>query len=116
MPSYFFRIFGRPTRTTVCACERGDAPSISQALHLLNSSEIGDKIQHRHGRVRQLADSSLSSSEIIDELYLSTVNRFPTADERNLMLDACHQNADRRDAVEDLMWTLLNTKEFLFNH
>ncbi|HIE96781.1 MAG TPA: DUF1553 domain-containing protein [Fuerstia sp.] len=116
MPSYFFRIFGRPTRTTVCACERGDAPSISQALHLLNSSEIGEKIQHRHGRVRQLADSSLSPTEIIDELYLSTVNRFPTVAERELMLKACSQDADRREMVEDLMWTLLNTKEFLFNH
>ncbi len=116
MPSYFFRIFGRPTRTTVCACERGDAPSISQALHLLNSSEIGEKIQHRHGRVRQLADSDLGPDAIIYELYLSTVNRFPTDAERNLMLNACSQNADRREVVEDLMWTLLNTKEFLFNH
>jgi hypothetical protein len=116
MPSYFFRIFGRPTRTTVCACERGDAPSISQALHLLNSSEIGEKIQHRRGRVRRLADSDLGPDAIIDELYLSTVNRFPTDAERNLMLNACSQNADRREVVEDLMWTLLNTKEFLFNH
>jgi hypothetical protein len=116
MPSYFFRIFGRPTRTTVCACERGDAPSISQALHLLNSSEIGEKIQHRHGRVRQLANSDLGFEAIIEELYLSTVNRYPTVAERDLMLQACSQNADRREAVEDLMWTLLNTKEFLFNH
>ncbi|MDG1895990.1 MAG: DUF1549 and DUF1553 domain-containing protein [Fuerstiella sp.] len=116
MPSYFFRIFGRPTRTTVCACERGDAPSISQALHLLNSSEIGEKIQHRQGRVRQLADSELGPDAIIDELYLSTVNRFPTVAERDLMLQACAQNTDRRETVEDLMWTLLNTKEFLFNH
>ena len=97
-------------------CERGDAPSISQALHLLNSSEIGEKIQHRHGRVRQLADSDLGPDAIIYELYLSTVNRFPTDAERNLMLNACSQNADRREVVEDLMWTLLNTKEFLFNH
>ncbi|MEQ9409533.1 MAG: DUF1549 and DUF1553 domain-containing protein [Fuerstiella sp.] len=116
MPSYFFRIFGRPTRTTVCACERGDAPSISQALHLMNSPEISDKVAHRHGRARQLADSSLTPDDIIDELYLATLSRFPGEAERELMQEAFSASPDRRSVVEDLMWTLLNTKEFLFNH
>jgi hypothetical protein len=49
MPSYFFRIFGRPVRATVCECERSNEPSISQALHLLNSPEVNQKIAHRHG-------------------------------------------------------------------
>lgn len=116
MPSYFFRIFGRPTRTTVCACERGDAPSISQALHLLNSPEISEKLQHRHGRVRQLARSDLSPEQIVEELYLTTLSRFPTDEESLLMTAAFQKSEDRVEVVEDLMWTLLNTKEFLFNH
>ena len=116
MPSYFFRIFGRPTRTTVCACERGDAPSISQALHLLNSPEISEKIEHRHGRVRNLVKQNASNEQIMDELYLSTVSRYPSDAEKQLFEQALNGSTDRKAAVEDLLWTLLNTKEFLFNH
>ena len=49
MPSYFFRIFGRPVRATVCECERSSEPSIAQALHLMNSEEIMNKIHDRQG-------------------------------------------------------------------
>src|SRR5205807_4460826 len=52
MPSYFFRIFGRPVRYSVCECERGTEPSIAQALHLMNSPEITAKIRARHGAAR----------------------------------------------------------------
>lgn len=117
MPSYFFRVFGRPERTTVCACERGDAPSITQALHLMNAPEIATKIRHRDGRARQLAESDLSPDAIITELYLSTLSRRPGKAEKNLMLEVFDlPETDRRAAVEDVLWTLLNTKEFLFNH
>ena len=117
MPSYFFRIFGRPVRASVCECERSNQPSISQAMHLLNAPEIADKIGHRHGRARQLASSSLSSLQIIDELYLSTLSRFPTEKERALMLQAFTElGSDRRAATEDVLWALLNSKEFVFNH
>ena len=115
MPSYFFRIFGRPVRASVCECERSNQPSISQAMHLLNSPEIADKIGHRHGRARRLAASSLSSVQIIDELYLSTLSRFPTEKERALMLQAFTElGSDRRAATEDVLWALLNSKEFVF--
>ena len=117
MPSYFFRIFGRPVRATVCECERSNEPSISQALHLLNSPEVNAKIGHRKGLVRQLSDSSRTSDEITDEIYLGTLARFPTAEERSLMkqaFDAAGPN--RHQAIEDMLWTLLNTKEFLYNN
>jgi len=136
MPSYFFTIFGRPVRATVCECERSDQPSISQALHLLHSPEIEGKLSHRRGRARQLAESPLSPPEIITELYLATVSRPPTPDELEGMLEAfaTHGASDaagaiaddargasdvaswRRAATEDVLWTLLNSKEFLFNH
>src|SRR5205085_6350158 len=80
MPSYFFRIFGRPVRATVCECELSNEPSISQALHLLNSPEINAKIASRTGLARKLADSPMSEDQITDEIYLGTVGRYPTAE------------------------------------
>src|SRR5204862_7450319 len=82
MPSYFFRIFGRPVRATVCECERSNEPSISQALYLLNSPELNAKLRHRNGLARKLAESPKSAAEIIDEVYLTTLTRFPTPEER----------------------------------
>ena len=117
MPSYFFRIFGRPVRASVCECERSNEPSISQALHLLNSPEIHEKIAHRHGRARQWAASSMTNDEIIDELYLGTLSRFPTDEERVLLVtELKNAGNERRTVVEDIFWSVLNTKEFLFNN
>ncbi len=116
VPTYFFRIFGRPSRTSVCECERSNEPSIAQALHLLNSPEVMEKIQHPHGMARGLANSARPPAEIVDDLYLETLSRFPRDDERQLMLEAFAVSADRQSAVEDVLWTLLNTKEFIYNH
>jgi hypothetical protein len=117
MPSYFFRIFGRPVRATVCECERSNEPSISQALHLLNSPEVHAKLTHRHGVARKLAATPKSNDELVDEIYLSTLTRFPTAEERALMASAFEvAGTSRHQAVEDVLWAVLNTKEFLYNH
>ena len=115
MPSYFFRIFGRPVRATVCECERSGEPSISQALHLLNSPDLAAKITHRHGRARELADSQRTPMQIVEELYLTTVSRFPIESERTLMLQAFAEST-RREATQDVLWALMNSKEFMFNH
>ena len=115
MPSYFFRVFGRPVRASVCECERSGDPSIAQALHLMNSPEIMKKIQDPDGIARRLAASSESVGAILDKLFLATVSRFPTDTERKLLRSA-FGDTDRQTATEDVLWTLLNTKEFLFNH
>jgi hypothetical protein len=116
MPSYFFQIFGRPVRASVCECERSNEPSISQALHLMNSPEISAKLRDRQGRVRRLADSALTAGEIVDELCLAALSRFPDDRERTVLLSAFDNGADRRASVEDALWTLVNSKEFLYNH
>ena len=115
MPSYFFRVFGRPTRLTVCECERSGEPSISQALHLLNSPEIDGKVRARNGRARRLADSERSAEEIVTELYLGALSRFPSDEESALML-ALFARTDRKAATEDALWVLLNSKEFIYCH
>jgi hypothetical protein len=114
MPSYFFRIFGRPVRFSVCECERGTDPSITQALHLMNSPEIAAKLRAKSGTARRLADSDMKPEAIIDELYLGALSRRPTDAERKKLLEAFAEN-DHRVAVEDVLWALLNSKEFLYN-
>jgi hypothetical protein len=116
LPSHFLEVFGRPSRQTVCACERGTEPSIAQALHLMNSPDTMKKLQDPQGRVRQLANSRLSPTEILDEFYLASLSRFPTDSEREMMLKVFAEANDRRLAAEDILWTLLNTREFVFNH
>lgn len=116
LPSHFLEVFGRPRRQTVCACERGTEPSIAQALHLMNAPEIMRKIEHGQGRAAQLAASDLTTDAVIDELFLAALSRFPNDDERRLMTQAFREAPDRRRAAEDILWTLLNTREFVFNH
>jgi len=116
MPSYFFRIFGRPVRASVCECERSNEPSIVQALHLMNSEEIMSKIHDRQGTARKLAGARRMPREIIDELYLSTLARYPNEQERALMLRFFTNAGDQQTAVEDVLWALLNTREFVYNH
>ena len=117
MPSYFLKLFGRPVRASVCECERSNEPSIAQALHLMNSPEILAKVRSRRGTVYQFANSSRTPLEIIDDLYLATLTRHPTSQERAVMLELFGESSsDIRAAAEDVLWTLLNTKEFVFNH
>ena len=117
MPSYFFRVFGKPQRVSVCECERGSDPSIAQALHLMNAPESIAKIQHRNGAARQLATSNATEDEIIETLYLATFSRFPNDDELALMRTAfADSGVTRQEAVEDIVWALLNSREFVFNH
>ncbi len=116
LPSHSLEVFGRPTGRSGCACERGAEPTMAQALHLMNSPTAVRKVQHRDGRAARLAASNLGTDELVDELYLAALSRFPTDGERPLMRQALARPADRREAAEDILWTLLNLREFVFNH
>ena len=116
LPSSFMETFGRPARQTVCTCERGVEPSIAQALHLLNAPKLAQKIASRDGRAARLAASELSNELIVEELCLATLSRMPSEDEETRLLAVFGEASSRQTAVEDILWTLLNTKEFLFNH
>ncbi len=117
MPSYFLRLFGRPVRASVCECERGNEPSIAQALHLMNAPEINDKIRARGGVARKLADGKGDDEAVVLELYLTCLARPPKPEERAAMAALFSQSGkDRRGAVEDALWALMNTREFVYNH
>ncbi|MGC3968293.1 MAG: DUF1549 and DUF1553 domain-containing protein [Pirellulales bacterium] len=115
LPLYFFRIFGRPVRASVCECERSGEPSVAQALHLMNSPEIAAKIQAHDGVAAKLAASDNSSEQVIDELFLRVLTRYPRLDEKAL-LSSTFAADDRRRAIEDLLWALINSKEFIYSH
>lgn len=117
MPSYFLQVFGRPVRATVCSCERGDSPSISQSLHLMNSPEINGRLRSVKGLAARLAASAMKPPELADEIYLTCLTRFPTASEREAVAALVGNDATgRREGVEDALWVILNTSEFVCNH
>lgn len=118
---YFLRLFGRPARQSACECERVVEPSVAQVLHLLNSERVDGKLRHDAGRVAELVRREASDERLVEELYLIAFSRLPTAAERRTALEYLSAASDgdlsqRRARAEDLLWTLLNTLEFVFNH
>jgi hypothetical protein len=116
VPSYFLDLFGRPERKTTCECERSDAPTIAQVLHFMNGKDINDRITAKNGIVSAALDAKHSDAQVVEQLYLSTVSRYPTAAESRRAVSALAHAKDRRKITEDLLWVLLNSNEFLFNH
>ena len=114
---YFLKLYGRPQRATACECERNHEPSVSQVLHLLNSPEIHAKLTHERSNIAKWVREKKSDSDLIDEIYLTFYNRLPDGAERRTALRHLERNpARRRQAAEDLAWTLMNTLEFVFQH
>jgi hypothetical protein len=114
--SFFLDIFGRPSRQITCECERTVQPNIAQALHLLNGDFLSKKIADPKGRVAKLFLSKRNVAEMVDELYLVALGRLPQEDERARALESIAQGPTPREGVEDFLWALLNTREFMFNH
>lgn len=119
--SYFLDTFDRPRRVSGCECERSTNATLGQVLLLANSDEVENKIGDGNGRIALLLKEKKADREIIEELYLSALGRFPRADEitRTTAYVAAEIErlpANRQQALEDVLWTLLNSKEFMFNH
>lgn len=113
---YFLRLFGRPVRKSTCECERNAEPSVAQVLHLLNSERVNAKLSHDSGAAAKLARKITDDAALTDEIYLSLYSRFPTDDERQIAVKFLQTvPGQRRQATEDLMWTMLNSMEFVFN-
>lgn len=115
--SYFLDTFDRPRRVSACECERSSGASLAQVLLLSNSDEIENKIADSKGKITGLLNEKRTDKEIVDELYLGAFARYPTADElgKSLAFLAALPEKDRRAGYEDLLWTLLNSREFSFN-
>ncbi len=112
----FLEMFGRPSRDTPYEGERSDDPSLRQALYLINSEELEGKIA-ASPRIRRLLQGGKDDAEAIDEIYLAALSRLPSdEDRRKVMEHMGREKGARAQAMKDLVWALLNTREFLFNH
>lgn len=116
MDNPFLKTFGRPARELACECERESDSNLSQALQLIGGETVNGKLRDDNGRMARLAASDRSPEEITRELYMVAVGREPTASEIAASSEHLSNAKDRRQAVEDLGWVLINSKEFLFRH
>jgi hypothetical protein len=117
LPVEFLEVFGRPSRLSVCECDRPADGSVSQVLHLMNGAAIQNRLTADKGTVAALDGSRKPADEIVQELYLSVYNRPPQPDELKAAGAAfTRPGTTRRGAIEDLLWVLMNSPEFVFNH
>lgn len=115
--SYFLDVFGQPQSTTACECERSQEANLAQSLHLLNSEEVQGKLSSDSGRAaRMAARPPQEDAASVTELYQAALGRKPNDDELKTVLAYLAQRSERRAAMEDIVWSLINSKEFLFNH
>jgi len=126
--SPFLRVFGRPENESVCECERMQSSSLAQSLHMINASDIRGKLANGNGRAEKLARDKRPNDEKIRDMYLAAFARAPRPEELKAALDylaeprlnSAGQPVDStkatRENFQDLLWALINSKEFLFNH
>ncbi|MBT4863722.1 MAG: DUF1549 domain-containing protein, partial [Planctomycetaceae bacterium] len=115
---YFLKVFGQPQGDTACECERSQEANLAQSLHLLNSNEVQTKIASGSGRAALLTNDKERTPELkVRELYRWVYSREPVAEELKIALAHIEKHkASPKTAYEDIVWALINTKEFLFNH
>ena len=127
--SYFLQVFGRPDSASACACERSQEASLAQSLHLLNSKDIQTKLSADAGRAAELAlNEKLNDEQKMQELYLWAFSRKAMSHEATVGIEHVEKKLThakdaksdlkkaKREAYEDIVWALISSKEFLFNH
>ncbi|MFT5091211.1 MAG: hypothetical protein ACI93T_000023 [Porticoccaceae bacterium] len=114
--SYFLDTFDRPKRVSGCECERSSGATLAQVLLLANSDELENKLADGKGRIAKLASAEKPIPDKIDEIYLSAFARHPHSKEFETTVKYVESQEDKRKALEDVLWTIVNSKEFLFNH
>jgi hypothetical protein len=119
--SYFLTVFGRPDAASACECERANEANLAQGLHLINSSEVHGKLSAGNGRAAELSKDEMEIHDKIRKIYLVALSRQPTDEEMGAVYAYLQKKSEAeqpnmQQAYEDILWTMLNTKEFLFNH
>ena len=118
--SYFLDVFGRPQRISACECERVSEANLAQALHLLNSRRgAGQARRAPAAGPTLLAKDTRPDAEKVEELFLWAFARKPTTEQTargpGPHQDASERRPNKKIAYENILWALVNTKEFVFN-
>ena len=113
--SYFLTTFGRASRETCAASEVKTDPTLSQALHLLNGDAAHQKIR-QGGVVARLLKEGKTPAQVIENLYPRCLGRKPTDQEMSKLGEFLKDDKQNEQVLDDLFWSLLNSKEFVFNH
>ena len=111
--SYFLDVFERSNRLVIC--DREENVTTSQALHFVNGPEVHAKIAHADGRLSRWLASARTDRQLLEEMFLATLSRAPAAGEAEKLL-ARTKAGSRREVFEDILWALVSSKEFVFNH
>jgi hypothetical protein len=112
--SYFLDVFERSNRLVIC--DREENVTVSQALHFINGPDLQDKVANADGRLAQWLRSDMPDSKIVEELYLATLSRLPAPQEKDRLLTRIAGAGNRREIYEDILWAMLSSREFVFNH
>ena len=126
--SAFLRVFGRPENQSVCECERVETASLAQSLHLINAADIRSKIASANGTASQIGDEPEAIVGKVRAVYRLAFSREATQQELSVAIaylsesrfdaegNPLSEAAARKESFQDLLWAIMNTKEFLFNH
>jgi hypothetical protein len=114
--NYFLKIFGQPQREMACQCERSNESNLSQALQMINGPVVHNKLRDPNGRIAKMIAAKQTDEAIITTLYLAALSRNPVAEELSAAKKHLAASKDRKEALEDIGWAILNSKEFLFQH
>lgn len=112
-------VFGKPLRTTNCDCERQDQPTLLQSLYVRNDAEMLSQLSRPDGWLSEMKQQTLDAAarkELIQEAYLRTLSRLPEDSELQDSLEYLQTTKTIQEGLQDLMWALLNTQEFITNH
>lgn len=112
--AYAFRIFGRPARAAACDCDRSMGPALPQTLYRMTDATLLAKLQN--GRLAQLLGSNRKDDELLEDLFLATLTRLPRENEKQAFLSHLAAKGNRKAALTDTLWALINTREFVLNH
>ena len=116
VPSHFLTTFGRPLRNSPCDCARSNLPDLGQALLMLNNPTLNGKLTHAQGRLAQLAAANKTDEEMMDEVYLAALARTPSDAERQVIRESLAAQPMKAEVWQDVLWTLINSTEFAFQH
>jgi hypothetical protein len=110
-----FGVFGRPLRLRPCECEREAESNVPQALFLMTDSEMLRKLK-AGARLNSLLKGNQTDEQILEELFLATLSRFPRETDREAFAEYRKSKPDRENAFRGTLWALVNTREFILNH